>query len=440
MTTSSLKAGIRSLSLGRHVGRINRVAPGYLRSDGPLCAPGDLCVIKDSGGLENGVAEVVALDSGIVSLMPMRQSGRIRPGDRVELLPQNSGVAVGDVFISRLVDALGNALDGDGDLLGAEFVAPGRAAPMPLARAAEAKPFDTGVKSIDAIMPLAHGQRIGVFAAAGVGKTTLLTQIARQADCDHSILCLVGERGREVEAMWASICDGRSTASHSAIVATSDEPAALRVRAVEQAIAMAEHWRDRGKHVVFVMDSVTRYAMALREIGLVAGLPPTLRSYTPNVFSALPRLVERCGALKSGGSITGVFSVLSETDDVDDPIVEAMKSFLDGHLILSRDLAEAGHFPAIDITASISRLAPELMGEVDRRSARLLVSALSTLKRSRLLIESGMYQAGSDPLIDRAIGLRSALDDFLKQDSSEFVPSRAARTELSSLMVDHVHE
>ena len=234
--------------------------------------------------------------------------------------------------------------------------------------------------------------------------------------------------------MWSSILSGVSAAELTAVVATSDQPAALRVRVVEQALAMAEFWRDQGEDVVIIIDSITRYAMALREVGLAAGAPPTMRAYTPNVFAALPRVVERCGAVVKGGSITGIFSVLSETDDIDDPIVEAMKSYLDGHIVLSRELAETGLFPAIDIPRSISRLAPELLSEDKLSLSRAVVSNLSIYRRSRMLIESGMYKAGSDSKIDRAVALKDGLESFLRQSSSERVSRSQSESLLAALM------
>ncbi|MEM9599403.1 MAG: FliI/YscN family ATPase, partial [Pseudomonadota bacterium] len=392
--------------------------------------------IRDITGKERGLAEVVSVETGSVSLIPVQAIGSVRPGDRIDLLPERSEIPVGDAFSGRLVDATGQALDDAGPLDAIRVVSAHRPAPKPLARTSQLSALETGVRAIDALLPVARGQRIGIFAAAGVGKTTLVTQMARQTRCDHCILCLVGERGREVEAMWSHVTGGEPNAKVTAVIATSDESASLRVRAVEQALALAEYWRDAGRDVLIVFDSITRYAMALREIGLAAGLPPTLRAYTPNVFSMLPRIVERCGALKSGGSITGLFTVLSETDDIDDPIVEAMKSFLDGHLVLSRELAEVGHFPAIDVPASISRLAPDLFTQPELGVARQAAALLATLKRSRLLIESGMYQAGSDPQIDRALSMKPSLDDFTAQDPNTSVSSRAARQTLSALLGD----
>lgn len=422
------------LSVGQLCGRITEIGPSHIYANGPLCALGDICIIKNHRDLEICKAEVVGIRTGHVTLMPLASASRLMPNFRVELVDDQGGAIVGDSLGNRMVDALGRPIDYQGTLNLTTIRPLAGRIPTPLERAHKNLNLETGIKAVDTLVPIAKGQRIGIFAASGVGKTTLVTQIARQTDCDRCILCLVGERGREVEAMWSSILSGVSTAQLSAVVATSDQAAALRVRAVEQALAMAEFWRDQGEHVVIIIDSITRYAMALREVGLAAGAPPTMRAYTPNVFTALPRVVERCGALSKGGSITGIFSVLSETDDIDDPIVEAMKSYLDGHIILSRELAESGHFPAIDIPRSISRLAPDLLPEVKLKLSRNVVSVLSTYRRARMLIESGMYQSGSDPQIDRAISLKDGLENYLQQSATERVSRGQADILLSALM------
>jgi flagellum-specific ATP synthase len=236
------------------------------------------------------------------------------------------------------------------------------------------------------------------------------------------VICLVGERGREVEGIWTHLSARPDAKKFTLVAATSDETAAMRARAANTALCLAEYWRDRGEHVLLVVDSVTRLAMALREIGLAAGEPPTVRAYTPNVFGALPRLVERCGATRSAGSITAIMTVLSETDDVDDPIVEVMKSLLDGHIILSRSLAERGHFPAIDVSRSISRQAAKLVDKPHAAAARSAIALLGVHEEARVMIESGVYKSGASPEIDRAITARTALMAFLQQGQDEAVP------------------
>jgi len=261
-----------------------------------------------------------------------------------------------------------------------------------------------------------------------------MTQLARQAKADRCVICLVGERGREVEALWSDELSEAARKKAVLVAATSDQAAAMRVRAGDYALTLAEHWARQGHHVLLLLDSVTRLAMAMREIGLAAGEPPTLRAYTPGVFAAIPRLVERCGALKSGGAITGILTVLSETDDIDDPISEMLKSLLDGHILLSRTLAERGHFPAIDVPRSISRMSRELMTDRHRVDAQSGVALLSTYETSRTLIESGVYVAGANADIDRAIERRPALMQYLKQPTAENAAFSASVGALKSVI------
>jgi flagellum-specific ATP synthase len=295
------------------------------------------------------------------------------------------------------------------------------AVPRPLDRRDPSQVLATGIRAIDGLLTLGIGQRIGVFAASGVGKTSLVEQLAEQISADRTVICLVGERGREVESIWRRLSRRADSDRFTVVAATSDESAALRGRAASYALCLAEYWRDRGEHVLLMVDSVTRLAMALREIGLAAGAPPTVRAYTPNVFAALPRLVERCGATAGSGAITAIMTVLSETDDVDDPIVELMKSLLDGHIILSRTLAEQGHFPAIDVLRSVSRGAHRLVKPEQAEAMRAVSALVATYDESRVMIESGVYRPGSNDAVDQAVAARPRIDAFLKQGTSDNV-------------------
>lgn len=274
---------------------------------------------------------------------------------------------------------------------------------------------------------------MGIFAPAGVGKTSLVSQLAANVAVDHVVICQIGERGREVETLWNEILPAQVRARSTLVAATSDESASMRVRAALHAIALADHWRSRGRHVLLLIDSVTRLAMALRELGLAAGEPPTMRAYTPNVFSVIPRLVECCGAVRAGGSITAVVTVLAETEEMDDPVSEMMKSILDGHILLSRGLAEKGHFPAIDIVRSVSRRADRLMAEKHRGSAMRARGLLAQYDTSKTLIETGLYTKGSDAEIDAAIEARPRLTSFLRQGSAEHVSFANSVAQLSEL-------
>jgi len=402
-------------------GHVRAIAAGAIRATGPAVSPGTLCSIGERGEADV-LAEVIAVDEAGISLMPLQAVQALEPGARVTRRWRGDRVPVGDAFAGRVVDALGNPLDlGPPIHADAEWTLAG-AVPQPLSRRSAHQPLLTGLRVLDGLLPLAKGQRVGIFAASGVGKTSLVEQLAGQVRADRCILCLVGERGREVEAIARFARERADSARFTIVAATSDESAPLRARAADYALALAEFWRARGEHVLLIVDSVTRLAMALREVGLAAGAPPTVRAYTPNVFAALPRLVERCGELETGGAITAVMTVLSETDDVDDPIVEVMKSLLDGHIILSRSLAEQGHFPAIDVTRSVSRGADRLVSRARGELMREAVAMLASYEEARILIETGVYKTGTNGAVDRAIRLREKLVAFLRQRRDEVSP------------------
>jgi flagellum-specific ATP synthase len=418
---------LEQADFARPYGYVRKVAPGLVEATGPAHALGELCEIQCSTGAgapagSSILAEIAAVDERRVVLIPLEQQARIDPDAKVVARPMRDRVPVGEAFAGRAVDALGRPIDGRGEILATRHVPLGGAVPRPMQRVDPSRVLATGIRAIDGVLTLGVGQRIGVFAASGVGKTSLMEQLASQVECDRCILCLVGERGREVEAIWRKL-SGRSDAErYTVVAATSDESAALRARSVNYALCLADHWRAQGEHVLLMVDSVTRMAMSLREVGLAAGAPPTVRAYTPNVFAALPRLVERCGATRAGGSITAVMTVLSETDDVDDPIVELMKSLLDGHIVLSRSLAEQSHFPAIDITRSVSRGSEMLVSAEQAGAMREAVAMLGAYEEARVMIESGVYKGGTNAVVDRAIAARAGLIAFLRQAGSEKVP------------------
>lgn len=414
-------------------GHLDELGAGFVRATGPAAALGELCDIAGPDGRE-AIAEVVAVSERGITLIPLEEQNGLRLGARVTAAPGRSGIARGNGFAGRAVDALGRPIDGKGPI-GRTTRVEG-AAISALDRVNPAAVLATGIRAIDGLLTLGVGQRVGIFAASGVGKTSLVEQLARQIDCDRCILCLVGERGREVSHLWSLAATSAAADRFSLVAATSDQSPVMRARAVEQALALAEYWRDRGEHVVLMIDSITRLAMALREIGLAAGAPPTVRAYTPNVFAVLPRIVERCGAVRGGGAITAIMTVLSETDEVDDPIVEVMKSLLDGHIVLSRNLAEQGHFPAIDIIRSVSRQASRLIDPDHAAQAREIASLLSTYDENRVMIESGVYRARSSSRIDQAIAAREPIAAVLRQpadERSDFAQTvRALKTYLPS--------
>lgn len=416
-------ARIAAIEPAAAFGHVVEVGSGFVRASGPSGGLGQLCAIADADG-RIGQAQIVAVGEQGVTLVPLDTACDFRLGSRATLMPPSAGIRAGDGFAGRAVDALAAPIDGGAPIADAPPVVAGPVA-APLDRIDPQHALTTGIRAIDGLLTLGIGQRIGIFAASGVGKTSLVDQLARQIDYDRCVLCLVGERGREVSALWKTMGRRPSGQKVALVAATSDQSSVLRVRAVDQALAIAEHWRARGEHVLLLLDSVTRLAMALREIGLAAGSPPTVRAYTPNVFAALPRLVERCGAVAGQGAITAIMTVLSETDDVDDPIVELMKSLLDGHIVLSRTLAEQGHFPAIDVLRSVSRQAGRLVDPAHRAAMREATALLAAYDENRVMIESGVYRPRANERVDRAIAARDSLNAFLRQSIDDAVQPAA---------------
>lgn len=433
--TRALARMIAAQDFAEYRGRVTRISGMRIEADGPLSQLGDYCEIaaNSDGPI---LAEVVAVEADRVTLMPLAANASIALGARITASRRFSRFVVGDGLANRAIDALGRPIDGKREPNDIEPVQRRPAVAAMLDRVTPDSRITTGLRVLDTILPVGEGQRIGIFAASGVGKTSLVEQLSRQIACDHVILCLVGERGREVEALWSAHREKKSGAPVTVVAATSDESASMRVRAVEQALALAEYWRALGRHVVLFVDSITRLALALRELGLAAGEPPTLRALTPNVFAFMPQLVERCGAVRGGGAITAILTVLSETDDVDDPIVELMKSLLDGHIILSRRLAEKAHFPAIDVNGSVSRLASHLLDAEALDRARRVQSILAEYEEARTMIESGIYRTGSSAAIDRAIATMPTLNLYLRQAASEHADPVAAAHRLRELLAD----
>lgn len=432
MSTANVLEQLKSLDAVGRRGRVTRLSATAIESDGPAVPLGTLCEVEGIGGIRF-TTEVIAVRKDAVVLANLTGGAATFFGAAVAASSTGRASPVGDELLGRVTDALGEPLDGRP--LTPRTYAPLDARPTPaLDRTTPANRLNTGIRAIDGLLTLGQGQRVGVFAPSGGGKTTLMTQLAEQVEVDRCVICLVGERGREVENLWSSGLSARARQRTAVVAATSDQTAAFRVRAVLQALALCDYWRAQGHQVLLLLDSATRLAMALRELGLAAGEPPTTRGYTPNVFSVMPQIVERCGALKSGGSITAIMTVLAETEDVDDPISEMMKSLLDGHIILSRELGAQGQYPAIDLPRSISRLASSLRTPEESEVARQLSGILSQYDASRILIESGVYLAGTDPSLDRAIRARPLIFDFLRQGVSECSPPDATRAGLSALV------
>jgi flagellum-specific ATP synthase len=342
----------------------------------------------------------------------------VAPGWRVALRRTSAEVPGGVATLGRVLDGLGRPIAGGAPLAEAESMPLHRAPEPSFGRPRVAQPMDLGVRSLNALVTAGRGGRLGIFAGSGVGKSTLLGQIARYTACDVAVIGLIGERGREVrEFLERDLGEGLSRSV--VVVATSDESAALRVRAAHAATAIAEGFRDAGKHVLLLMDSLTRFCMALREIGLAAGEPPATRGYPPSMWSALPALLERAGTSPSGGSITGVYTVLVEGDDLLEPVADAARSLLDGHVVLSRELAERGHFPPVDVLASVSRVMPDVTEPSHRAFAQRAREALAVWRGAEDLVTTGAYQPGSDPRIEWARRLEPVLRKLLAQAPDE---------------------
>ncbi len=394
-------------------GRVAQVVGLTIEARGLECRIGEVCEVRPVEG-EPLLCEVVGFRDGQVLLMPLGDMLGIRPGSPVFPLGTVFRAPVGEALLGRVLDGLGRPIDGKGDLRVAQRAPTQNGAPHPLARRPITEPLVTGVRAIDGLLTCGKGQRMGIFAGSGVGKSTLLGMIARNAKADVSVIALVGERGREVREFIERDLGPEGLARSVVVVSTSDQPALLRLKAAWVATTIAEHFRDQGLDVIFLMDSVTRFAMAQREVGLAIGEPPTSRGYTPSVFALLPRLLERAGT-SDKGSITGFFTVLVEGDDFNEPISDAVRSILDGHIMLSRDLAARNHYPAIDVLHSISRVMPAVTDDEHRRLAGRIRRLLAAYEKARDLINIGAYVSGSDPDVDAALAALPQMEAFLQQ-------------------------
>jgi flagellum-specific ATP synthase len=406
---------VRGADFVRRTGKVSQFFGLVVESSGPDVFVGELCEIYSRTQGTPVFAEVVGLREGKVLLMPYDQLQGVSLGSEVIATGKAVYASVGDELLGRVIDAFGNPLDGrPAPRLSKQY--PLHPEPInPLQRTRIRDVLETGVRPIDGLLTLGRGQRVGIFSGSGVGKSTLLGMIARNMNADVNVIALVGERGREVRDFIEDILGPEGLKRSVVIVATSDQPALMRTRAAHAATAIAEYFRHQGMDVVLTMDSVTRYAMAAREIGLSVGEPPTARGYTPSVFAALPKLMERGGAHESGGSITAFYTVLVEGDDMNDPVADAVRSILDGHIVLSRTIASRGRYPAIDVLSSVSRLMPDLASEEEMGDARKALKMLSVYNASRDLIDVGAYRSGVNLELDQAIDVIPGLEKFMTQ-------------------------
>ena len=414
-------------------GRLTEAVGLILEARGCAASLGDLYEVMPAQG-ERIEAEVVGLRGRRTLLMPLGPTHGLEAGAPLRRLGRGARAAVGDAMLGRVLDALGRPLDGRpmpqvDDLR----VLDGGETPNPLARRPVETPFPVGVRAIDGLLTMGVGQRIGIFAGAGVGKSSLLGMMVRGAQCDVAVVALIGERGREVEEFVHRTLGEDGMRRSVIVAATSAESPLVRARGALFATAIAEHFRDRGKRVLLVMDSVTRYAMALREIGLAVGEPPTTKGYTPSVFAALPRLLERAGTCEGRGSITGVYTVLVEGDDLSDPISDAARAILDGHIVLSRDLAEQGHFPAIAPNASVSRVMSHVASPEQLALAQRARDLIVAHREARDLQSIGAYKTGTVARLDDALTRYGRLEAFLKQGLHESVTAETTRSRLATV-------
>jgi flagellum-specific ATP synthase len=409
---------LREIDPHRYEGRVVRVIGLTIEAEGLACEVGEVCLVHPAPGEEAIKAEVVGFTRDRVVLMPLGEMEGIRPGSRVLSTGRNLVLRAGRGLLGRVLDGLGQPIDGLGPLEGTHRIVLSGRPPDPLARSPITEALPTGVRALDGLLTCGQGQRIGLFAGSGVGKSVLLGMIARNIKADVNVIALIGERGREVREFIERDLGPEGLARSVVVVSTSDQPALLRVKGAWVATALAEAFRDEGLHVNFMMDSVTRFAMAQREIGLAIGEPPAARAYPPSVFALLPRLLERLGT-SDRGSITGFYTVLVEADDMNEPIADAVRSILDGHVVLSRDLAAEGHYPAIDVLQSVSRLMSSVTTSAHQAAARRIKEMMAIYANSRDLINIGAYARGSDTRIDRAISANPKIEAFLRQAPDE---------------------
>jgi flagellum-specific ATP synthase len=452
----SLLAHARSRVAGaaplvRRLGTVRRMQGLAIEAEGPQACVGELCLILPArlqgqaapwpdermllAAAHEGsqvLAEVVAVRGGEVTLMPYGGLQGLAAGSTVVAMGEQSTMAVGPALLGRVIDGFGRPMDGEASPTLTETRPVKGASINPLRRPRIEHVLETGIRSIDSLLTLGRGQRVGIFAGSGVGKSTLLGMIARHVQADVNVIALIGERGREVREFIEKQLGEEGLRRSVVVVATADQPALARLRAAHAAVAVAEYFREQGLQVVLTMDSITRYAMARREVGLSAGEPPTARGYTPSVFAELPMLCERCGTAPGGGSITALLTVLVEGDDLNEPVSDALRAILDGHIVLSRQIAHQGQYPAIDILKSASRLMPDLASPEQMALASQTVQLLALLERNHQMVELGAYERGTNAQLDAALALKDGLSQWFRQ-SEGGVPRAQALAQLEEI-------
>jgi len=403
----------------RQNGRVNQVIGLVIESEGPAGSIGELCHVFTTNQSTAIPAEIVGFRENKVLLMPLGPMTGIHPGSHVVASGHPPTIGVGDCLLGRVLDGMGRPLDRGCALHPPERVSVLNLPPNPLHRRRIHEPIGTGIRAIDGLLSVGKGQRVGIFSGSGVGKSCLLGMIARYTSADIRVIALIGERGREVREFIERDLGEEALAQSVVVVATSDAPPLVRIQGALNAITIAEYFRDRGKDVLLLMDSITRFATAQREVGLAIGEPPATRGYTPSVFELLPRFLERGGTREASGSITGLYTVLVEADDMNDPVADSARSILDGHIVLSRELATQAHYPAVDVLASVSRVMNDIVSEEHLEAAMLVRDLLAAYQESRDLIEIGAYTSGSNARVDLAIRFRDGILRYLRQSIAE---------------------
>lgn len=414
-------------------GKVSEIVGLIVEGHGPAVSLGELCAIHPAGNGKPVTAEVVGFKKGKVLLMPLDSIQGLSPGCRIVSLGKKASVEIGSQFLGRVIDGLGQPIDDKGPIVsGATY--PIYADPInPLKRGRIIEPIDLGIKVINGVLTCGKGQRMGIFAGSGVGKSVLLGMIARNTKADVNVIGLIGERGREVREFLEKNLGKEGLNRSIVVVAASDRHPLIRMRAAYLATSISEYFRDQGKDVLLMVDSLTRFAMAQREIGLSVGEPPTTKGYTPSVFSLLPKLLERTGKLDGSGSITGLYTILVEGDDFNEPVADAARSILDGHITLTRELANRGHYPAVDVLQSISRVMIDVVDDEQRNMANKIQNILATYKKAEDLINIGAYVKGSNHDIDYAVSMIDQVSDFLKQNIHEKVDIAKTRKQMHNL-------
>ncbi len=418
---SFIEKGIKGARTHDKIGTVRKVTGLIIESEGPEVCIGQVCSITSDRHQETSEAQVVGFLENKVLLMPLDSIHLIHPGCNVISQKNSNSVPFGNALLGRVIDGMGRPIDNKGPLMAGARDGFYSEPPSPLDRKLISESFSTGIKSIDTFTPLGKGQRVGIFSGSGVGKSVLLGMIGRGSESDVNVISLVGERGRELKEFIENDLGPEGMAKSIIVVSTSDQPAPMRIRASTLATAIAEGFRDQGSKVLLLMDSLTRFAMAQREIGLAAGEPPASRGYVPSVFSVLPRLLERTGSTDKG-SITAIYTVLVEGDDMNEPVADAVRGFLDGHIVLDRQLANANHFPAVDVLKSVSRLDRAVCTKDEIAQISKARDLLSTYKQNEDLINVGAYVKNSNPKIDEAIAKYDMITSFLKQSYDELYP------------------